>query len=341
MNSRWLNTFAVIAAAMGATLVAVGNIDRNPSSELLNVSYDPTRELFVDLNRQFSTKYQNETGQKITVKQSHGGSTRQAKAVVDGLQADVVTFALFSDVDILRKQGLLADGWQHRLPNDSAPWTSTIVFVVRKGNPLKIHDWPDLIGPNVSVITPNPKTSGNGKLSLLAAWGSVINRGGSEGQARDFLRRLYGRVTVLDTGARGAAVTFADEKEGDVHLTWENEALREVDDAKGELEIVYPPISILAQPRVAWVDASVAHKKTASAAKAYLEFLYTEPAQETIARYGYRPLDEEIRKKYSARLPNIKLFPITTLAKDWDEAQRKFFDDNGVFDVIYRQKTKS
>jgi sulfate transport system substrate-binding protein len=341
MKTPWLNTFALFAAAAAAALVAVGNTDHDKSNQLLNVSYDPTRELFVDLNRQFIAKYQNETGRKLTIKQSHGGSSRQARAVIDGLEADVVTLALFSDVDALRKRGLLPEGWVLRLPHDSAPWTSTIVFVVRKGNPLHIRDWPDLVNAGVSVVTPNPKTSGNGKLSLLAAWGSVISQGGSEDRARDYLRRLYAHVPVLDEGARGAATTFADENTGDVHLTWENEALREVDDHKGELEIVYPPVSILAEPTVAWVDANVTRRQTAAAAKAYLEFLYTVPAQETIARYGYRPINSEILKKHADRMPRIELFPVTILAKDWGDAQQKFFSENGIFDAIYQPKVKS
>jgi sulfate/thiosulfate transport system substrate-binding protein len=337
MRTRWLNTLALVAAACAAALIVAGNTDRGKSSELLNVSYDPTRELFVDLNRQFVAKFANDTGRRLTIKQSHGGSGRQARAVIDGLAADVVTLALPTDVDALRKQGLIADGWAKRLPHDSAPWTSTIVFVVRRGNPLRIRDWPDLVHSGVSVITPNPKTSGNGRLSLLGAWGSVICRGGSEKQARDYLRRLYQqRVLVLDTGARGSATTFADEEMGDVHLTWENEALREVADSKGDLEVVYPPVSILAEPSVAWVDSNVSRRQSAADAKAYLEFLYTAPAQETIAKYGYRPIDPEILKKHAAQFPNIDLFPVTLLAKDWDDAQQKFFAENGIFDQIYK-----
>jgi sulfate transport system substrate-binding protein len=340
-KARWLNTFALVAAAAATVLVVVGNTDHGTSIQLLNVSYDPTRELFVDLNRQFVAKYANDTGQKLVIKQSHGGSGRQSRAVIDGLEADVVTLALFSDVDALRKQGLVADGWAKRLPHDSAPWTSTIVFVVRRGNPLHVRDWPDLVNPDVSVITPNPKTSGNGKLSFLAAWGSVTHRGGNEKQARDYVRRLYAHVAVLDTGARGSATTFADEKVGDVHLTWENEALREVAESGGELEIVYPPVSILAEPSVAWVDSNVARRHTADYARAYLEFLYTAPAQETLAKYGYRPIDTEILKKHANRFPNLDLFPVTILAKDWDDAQQKFFAENGIFDVIYKPKAKS
>jgi sulfate/thiosulfate-binding protein len=340
MKTRWLNMFALVAVVTAAALVVVGNTDRDKSDQLLNVSYDPTRELFVDLNRQFTVTYENETGRKVIIKQSHGGSGRQARAVIDGLEADVVTLALYSDVDALRKQGLLSDGWSERLPHNSSPWTSTIVFVVRRGNPLHIRDWPDLVRSGVSVITPNPKTSGNGKLSLLAAWGSVIYRGGSQRQARDYLRRLYQHVLVLDIGARGSAITFAGEEMGDVHLTWESEALREVADSKGDLEIAYPPVSILAEPSVAWVDSNVSRRQSAQEAKAYLEFLYTDPAQETIAKYGYRPINVEILKKHAAEFQHIDLFPLTLLAKDWDDAQQKFFAENGIFDQIYKPGTK-
>jgi sulfate transport system substrate-binding protein len=338
MQTRWLNTFAAVAATLAIGLIVTGNTDSHKSAELLNVSYDPTRELFVDLNKQFVTKYANETGRQLVIKQSHGGSGRQARAVIDGLEADVVTLALFSDVDGLRKQGLIPDGWANRLPHNSAPWTSTIVFVVRKGNPLRIHDWPDLIRGQVEVITPNPRTSGNGKLSLLAAWGSVTQRGGDETRAREFIRRLYRHVLVLDAGARTSASTFADEKQGDVHLTWENEAVREVADSGGELEIVYPPVSILAEPSVTWVDKNTARRQTTEDAKAYLQFLYTDAAQETVAKYGYRPVNPAILKKHGGQFPKIDLFPITALAKDWDDAQLKFFADNGIFDIIYKPK---
>jgi sulfate/thiosulfate transport system substrate-binding protein len=222
------------------------------------------------------------------------------------------------------------------LPHDSTPYFSTIVFVVRKGNPKNIKDWPDLIGPDVSVITPNPKTSGNGKLSLLAAWESVICRGGSEQEARDFLSALFKHVSTLGTGSRDATATFSEEKEGDVHLTWENEALRETEESQGELEIVYPPVSIRAEPKVAWVDANVSRRKTEVYARAYLDFLYTDQAQETMARYGYRPLNPKILGRYAERFPKIELFPVTAIAKDWDEAQTKFFAENGIFDAIYK-----
>jgi sulfate transport system substrate-binding protein len=237
-------------------------------------------------------------------------------------------------VDALRKQGLIADGWAKRLPHNSQPYSSTIVFVVRKGNPKGIRDWGDLIQAGVSVITPSPKTSGNGKLSLLAAWGSVIHAGGSEEQALAFLKQLYQHVPSLGAGSRDSTTAFTLEKEGDVHLTWENEAIRETEESNGELEIVYPPISIQAEPSVAWVDSNVTRKHTQGFAKAYLEFLYTAAAQETIARHGYRPIDAETLTRHADRFPKIALFPVTLLAKDWQDAQTKFFAENGIFDVI-------
>ena len=335
-----LNTFALLAVAFALAIVAAKNYQGDTRHQLLNVSYDPTRELYTDLNAQFVAQYAKETGTQLTIKQSHGGSSRQARSVLNGVPADVVTLALPSDIDGLRKQGLIADGWEDRLPSHSQPYTSTIVFVVRKGNPKNIHDWPDLIAPGVSVVTPNPKTSGNGKLSVLAAWGSVLYRGGSEDQARDFLTQLYRHVSVLGSGARDAANSFTEDKIGDVHLTWENEALREVDEAKGELEIVRPPVSIRAEPSVAWVDATVGRRHTEDYAKAYLAFLFTAPAQETIARYGYRPIDPEVLGRHADRLPPIDLFPVSLVAKDWDDAQAKFFAENGIFDVIYKPTAK-
>ncbi|WOJ89015.1 sulfate ABC transporter substrate-binding protein [Methylocapsa polymorpha] len=335
----WTNLAAVIAVAIAVALIAVKNLDADGSNQLLNVSYDPTRELYASLNEQFTAKYEQATGRGLRIKQSHGGSSRQARSVIDGeQQADVVTLGLFSDVDALRKRGLIADGWSNRLPHNSQPYFSTIVFVVRKGNPRRIHDWPDLIEPDVSIITPDPKSSGNGKLSALAAWGAAIRRGASEAEARDYLKAFYEHTSVLDAGARGAAITFAVEKIGDVHLTWEDEALREAAESKGELEIVYPPTSILAEPTVAWVDANVARDKTEAAAKAYLEFLFTDEAQETIAKFGFRPINAEVLQKYADRLPKLDLFPVTVVAKDWDDAQQKFFADNGVIDAVYKPK---
>lgn len=340
MKRILVTVLPLLAVVAAVALVYFGNIDDDRSIQLLNVSYDPTRELFQELNQQFVSKYQRETGQKVTIKQSHGGSSRQAQAVIEGLAADVVSLALPSDIELLRRNGLIGNGWSDRLPNHSQPFTSMIVFVVRKGNPKEIKDWPDLVRPDVSVITPNPKTSGNGKLSLLAAWGSIIYRGGSEAQARDYLKRLYQNVSVLGTGARDSTITFTQDKIGDVHLTWENEAQLEIQDSSGELDIVYPPVTIRAEPSVAWVDKNVKRRKTEGYAKAYLEFLFSRSAQETIARYGYRPVDPEVHPEYAARLPDVQLFPITLIAKDWEDAQQKFFADSGVFDLIYTPRSK-
>lgn len=337
-TSHWINTFALVSLALAVGLVTLANIDIEKTNSLLNVSYDPTRELFKDINRQFIAQYQHQTGLKLNIQQSHGGSSRQSRAVIDGLKADVVSFALFPDVDALRKRGLIAQDWSKRLPHDSQPFSSTIVFVVRKGNPKKIHDWPDLVNGDVSIITPNPKTSGNGKLSVLAAWGSVIYRGGNEKQAREYLARLYQHVQVLDVGSRGSTTTFADEKLGDVHLTWENEALLEAENSGGELQIVYPTVSIRAEPSLAWVDANVLGTRREAFAKAYLQFLFTDQAQETIARNGYRPINEEILHRHAGRLPPINLFPIALLGKTWDDVYRKFFDENAIFDSIYPRK---
>ena len=308
--------------------------------ELLNVSYDPTRELWRDLNAQFIERYQREAGGKLQIKQSHGGSTSQARAVIDGLDADVVTLALWSDTDALRKHGLIAPGWEERLPNRSLPYLSTIVFVVRKGNPKGIKDWPNLLQSGVQIITPNAKTSGNGKMSFLAAWGSVIHRGGDERQALQYVQQLYRQVPVLDLGARGSTTTFAQKNIGDVHLTWENEAYLEVHEAKGALEIIYPPASIRAEPYVAVVDANVRRKGTEAAADAYLKFLYTPEAQEIIATHRYRPIDPTVLERHSKDFPALQLFPITEIAKGWEEAQERFFGNGGVFDQILAAKNR-
>ena len=304
--------------------------------ELLNVSYDPTRELWRQLNERFIAAYAKSPGGQLTIKQSHGGSSAQARAVIDGLEADVVTLALEPDTDAIRKAGLIADGWQKQLPNGSVPYTSTIVFVVRKGNPKGIKDWPDLVKPGTQIITPSPKTSGNGKLSFLAAWGSVVSRGGSEADALEYVTKLYKQVPVLDSGARGSTTTFAQKKLGDVHLTWENEARLEVQEVGGELEIVNPPTSILATPPVAVVDANVKRHGTEAAAKAYLEYLYTDDGQEIIAKNFYRPVKPEVLARHKADFPDVKLFPVTTVAKDWNDAFEKFFGEGKVFDSIYK-----
>ncbi len=305
--------------------------------ELLNVSYDPTRELWKDLNAAYAPVYAKETGGTINIKQSHGGSGPQARAIIDGLEADVATLALWPDTNQLHKKGLIKEGWENALPNRSLPYTSTIVFVVRKGNPKGIKDWPDLVKPDVQIITPNPKTSGNGKMSLLAGWGSVILNGGTEDQAKAYITQLYKQVPILDTGARGATTTFAQKGQGDVHLTWESEAHLEVEEAKGELEIVIPPQSILAEPHIAVVDSNVDRKGTRAAAESYLKFLYTPEGQDIIAKHYYRPTSPEALAKHADRFPQIKIFTITDISKSWDEAQAKFFADGGLFDQIYNK----
>jgi sulfate transport system substrate-binding protein len=330
---------AIVALSATVWLIAASGSDSEKGTvELLNVSYDPTRELYKELNERFAEHYQ-EKGVKVSVNVSHGGSGSQARAVIDGLKADVVTLALPSDTDQLQKRGLISGDWESRLPNGSLPYYSTIVFVVRQGNPKGIKDWPDLVQDNLNIITPNPKTSGNGKLSFLAAWGSVIKSGKNEEAARQFVREVYERVPVLDTGARGSTVTFAQKKIGDVQLTWENEAHLELEEFPGQFEIVYPTSSsIRAEPKVAWVDKVVDKKGTRAAAEAYLRFLYTDEAQEIIARHHYRPSNETILAKYAGRLKPIDLFPITAIASDWEDAHKKFFADGGVFDAIYQPR---
>jgi sulfate transport system substrate-binding protein len=306
--------------------------------ELLNVSYDPTRELYREINERFAQEYERETGTKIEVKQSHGGSAKQAGSVILGsVEPDVVTLALPSDTDELRKKGLLAEDWENRLENGSLPYTSTIVFVVRKGNPKSIKDWDDLVRASVRVITPNPKTSGNGKLSFLAAWGSQIAAGRTEEQAEEYVTQLYRNVPVLDSGAREATTTFGQNKTGDVHLTWENEARFEIKEFS-DLEIVYPSRSILAEPKVAVVDIVVDRKGTRAAAERYLQFLYADEAQEIIAKHYYRPIRPEVLKRHASDLPPIELFAVTSFSKGWEDAQNRFFAKNALFDRIQQKK---
>lgn len=357
MQSLVLNRRSLLLSLLAAGLAGCGSADSAPSGnsattggkpaaaggnsatsagaklELLNVSYDPTRELWKDINSQFIASYKDA---QVEIKQSHGGSSTQARAVIDGLEADVVTLAMWTDTQAIAEKGLIKEGWVDRLPNRSLPYTSTIVFVVRKGNPKGIKDWPDLIKEGTEVITPNPKTSGNGKLSFLAAWGAVLATGGTEEDAKAFVTQLYKHVPVLDTGARGSTTTFAQKNIGDVHLTWENEAHLEVQEAKGELEIVYPPRSILAEPHVAVVDGNVDRKGTRAAAEAYLKFLYTPAGQETIAKHFYRPSDEKVLEQHASTFPKIDLFPVTKVAESWDAAQKKFFAEGAVFDAIYQ-----
>lgn len=305
--------------------------------ELLNISYDPTRELWRQINDKFIPSYEKQSGNRLSIKQSHGGSGTQARLVVDGLEADVVTLALWTDIEAIRRAGLIADDWQKQFPHDSYPYYSTIVFVVRKGNPKGIKDWSDLVRSEVQIVTPNPKTSGNGKLSFLAAWGSVTTRGGSDQEAEEFVTKLYRQTPVLDSGARAATTTFAQKGIGDVHLTWENEARLEVEEAGGALEVIYPPLSIRAEPPVAVVDANVKRKDTLEIAKAYLQFLYTDEGQEIIASNFYRPQSDAALERHKESFPAIKLFTIQEVATDWETANKRFFSEGGVFDGIYQR----
>lgn len=335
LRVSWLNLIGVVAIVVASAAIVVKNLPDQRHDQILNVSYDPTRELYSALDQAFIAQYRSQTGISLDIKQSHGGSVRQTNRVIDGSQkADVVSLALISDVDALRKRGLVAANWQTRLPNNSVPYTSTIVFVVRKGNPKAIRDWPDLINGDVAVVTPNPRTSGNGQLSVLAAWGSVTTRGGSPQQAATYVRALLQHVAVSDAGARGASTSFAVQRIGDVQLTWENEAQREVAADKDELQIVYPPVSIRAEPAVAWVDANLTDARAASYAKAYLDYLFTDAGQELIAKSGYRPYKPAILAEYADRLPNLALFPITAIADDWTDARQKFFGDDGILDTL-------
>ncbi|MES1245752.1 MAG: sulfate ABC transporter substrate-binding protein [Acidobacteriota bacterium] len=305
--------------------------------ELLNVSYDPTRELYQDVNAAFAKQWKAKTGQDLTVQQSHGGSGKQARSVIDGLPADVVTLALAWDIDAIANAGLMPKNWQTRLPHNSSPYTSTIVFLVRKGNPKQIKDWNDLVKPGVSVITPNPKTSGGARWNYLAAWGYALKHNNNDpAKAQDFVRRLFKNVPVLDTGARGSTVTFVERGIGDVLIAWENEALlaaREM--GKGKFQIVAPSLSILAEPPVAVVDKVANKKKTAAVAKAYLEFLYTPEAQEIAAKNYYRPRLPAVAQKYAQQFPQVQLFTIDQVFGGWAKAQQVHFADGGVFDKIY------
>lgn len=308
------------------------------TAEMLHVSNDPTRELWRAMNEAFIPAYQQESGTRVEIKQSHGGSGAQARAVIDGLEADVVSLGLWSDTDQLRKKGLLAEDWENKLPSRSLAYTSTIVFVVRKGNPKQVKDWPDLVKPGVEVVIPNPKTSGNGRLAFVAGWGSVLLRGGDEAAAQKYVTELFQHVPVLDTGARGATATFATKGLGDVHLTWENEARLEVAESEGELELVYPPISILADPPLAVVDGNVDRKGTRAVAEAYAKFVFSKEGQRILAENYYRPTDPEVFEAHKDRFPTLKLFSVNEVAKNWDDAQSRFFAEGGVFDSIYQKK---
>ena len=330
--------FLLAAAALATILTPIAAQGAAPV-ELLNVSYDPTRELYRDVDAAFAAQWKAKTGQVVTIKQSHGGSGAQSRAVIDGLQADVVTLALAADIDAIADKGkAIAPNWQSRLDNNSTPYYSTIVFLVRKGNPKGIHDWPDLIKPGVKVITPNPKTSGGARWNYLAAWGYAQKATGSVQGAREYMTKLFRNVPVLDSGARGATTTFVQRGQGDVLLAWENEAYLATNQlGKGKFEIVYPSVSILAEPPVAVVDKVVDRKGTRAVAEAYLKFLYTPDAQDIIGELHYRPRNLEALKAHQAQLPPIKLVTIDQAFGGWGAAQQHYFGDGGVFDKLYRK----
>ncbi len=306
---------------------------------LLNVSYDPTRELYVEFNQAFAKYWKAKTGQEVTVKQSHGGSGKQARSVIDGLEADVVTLALGADVDALHTQaGLIPKDWQKRLPHNASPYQSTIVLVVRQGNPKGIKDWDDLVRPGIKVITPNPKTSGGARWNYLAAWEFARRKYGTPAKAREFVARLFENVPVLDTGARGSSITFAQRNMGDVFISWENEAFLLEKEFGSKVDVVYPSLSILAEPPVSVVDRTVDRKGTRAAAEAYLQYLYTEEAQDLIGKHGYRPVSAKAQAKYAAKFPKVPLVTIDQAFGGWDKASREHFADGGVFDQIYTRK---
>jgi sulfate transport system substrate-binding protein len=307
--------------------------------DLLNVSYDPTRELYKDVNAAFAAQWKAQHGQALNIRQSHGGSGKQARSVIDGLKADVVTLALAYDIDeIATRAQLLPANWQSRLPNNSAPYYSTIVLLVRKGNPKAIKDWDDLVRPDVSVITPNPKTSGGARWNYLAAWGYALAKYGSEREALDFLVRLYRNVPVLDSGARGSTTTFVQRGIGDVFISWENEAfLAKEQLGKDRFEIVVPSVSILAEPPVAVVDGVVDARGTRAVAQAYLEFLYSPEGQALIAKHYYRPRLPEVAEQHAARFPTVKLLTIDADFGGWQRAQATHFNDGGLFDQLFDQ----
>ncbi|HYS05343.1 MAG TPA: sulfate ABC transporter substrate-binding protein [Candidatus Dormibacteraeota bacterium] len=334
MRRTVVHGIALVSIAAGLLLPPPARADVT----LLNVSYDPTRELYQEMNAAFAASWKKKSGQGVTVNQSHGGSGKQARAVIDGLEADVVTLALAYDIDAIAQGGLLPRNWQTRLPNNSAPYTSTIVFLVRKGNPKGIKDWDDLIRPGVAVVSPNPKTSGGARWNYLAAWGYALKKnGGDEAKAKDFVTRLYKNVPILDTGARGATVSFVERGIGDVLIAWESEAiLAERELGKGKFEIVAPSVSILAEPPVALIDRVASKHHTKDVAQAYLDYLYTPEGQEIAARHYYRPRLQATATKYAAQFPKLTLFTIDEVFGGWAKAHRTHFADGGLFDQIYQ-----
>ena len=333
MNSNLKLTLRVILATGFAISAWAKDI------KLLNVSYDPTRELYSEVNTVFAKRWKEKTGDNVVVQQSHGGSGKQARSIIDGLEADVATLALAYDVDALAEKGkMIPANWQGRLPHNSAPYTSTIVFLVRKGNPKNIRDWGDLVRPGVGIITPNPKTSGGARWNYLAAYGWALKQpGGNEAKAKEYIGKLFKNVPVLDSGARGATTTFVQRGIGDVLLAWENEAILAIKElGKGEFEIVAPSLSILAEPPVTWVDKVAKKRGTEAVAKAYLEFLYTEEGQTIAAKHYYRPRAESVAGKFEKQFPKIALFTIDEAFGGWAKAQKAHFADGGSFDQIYK-----
>ena len=327
------------AIAVAALLVASGVASAQSAISLLNVSYDPTRELYVEYNTAFAKFWKDKTGQDVSIKQSHGGSGKQARSVIDGIDADVVTLGLAGDIDALYQHGgLVPKDWQKRLPHNSAPYTSTIVLVVRQGNPKGIKDWDDLVKPGIQVITPNPKTSGGARWNYLAAWEFAKRKYGSDAKAKDFVKALYKNVPVLDTGARGSSVTFAQRGQGDVFISWENEAYLLDKEFGNKVDIVYPSISILAQPPVSVVDKNVDRKGTRKVAEAYLQYLYSDEGQDIAGKNFYRPISEKAQAKYAKQLPKLPLFTIEQAFGGWEKADKDHFADGGSFDQIYLSK---
>ncbi|HKZ31787.1 MAG TPA: sulfate ABC transporter substrate-binding protein [Vicinamibacteria bacterium] len=322
---------------IAAALLTLASVAAAPAQELLNVSYDPTRELYQEVNAAFAKQWQAKTGKAVIIQQSHGGAGKQARAVIDGLEADVLTLALAYDIDAVAAAGLLPRDWQKRLPSNSSPYTSTIVFLVRKGNPKGIRDWNDLVRPGIQVITPNPKTSGGARWNYLAAWAYALKQpGGSEVTGKQFVTALFRNVPVLDSGARGSTTTFVQRGIGDVLLAWENEAFLCIKElGPDKVDVVIPSLSILAEPPVTVVDKVVDRKGTRAVAQAYLEFLYTPEGQEIAARHYYRPRLEAVAKKYAATFPKIDLVTIDAVFGGWQKAQKTHFADGGVFDQVY------
>jgi len=332
------NLYRTLATPVSIAVLLLGSaIALNAQTQLLNVSYDPTREFYEEYNRLFAQHWKATTGQDVVVNQSHGGSGKQARAVIDGLEADVVTLALAYDIDAIAQNGLLGKDWQSNLPYNSTPYTSTIVLLVRKGNPLHIRDWDDLIRPGVKVITPNPKTSGGARWNYLAAWGYALRKSGNNEQgARDFMKKLYGNVPVLDSGARGSTTTFVQRGVGDVLIAWENEALLALKEfGSDKFEIVIPSATILAEPPVAVVDTVARKHGTEKLAHAYLEYLYSPEAQDLAAKYFYRPRLKAVADKYANVFPKVNTFTVLEGCGGWQNAQAKHFSDGGTFDQIY------